>query len=67
MRHSENERETFKKKRKKGAQFQKREESVITAVRKDISLRNADCLRLITRKPIILRRNEDERLRKSPN
>jgi hypothetical protein len=65
MRYSENERKVFKRKCKSKAQFQKRKENIIIAVRKDISLKNADYPRLIMRKPIILKRSEDGRLKKS--
>jgi ribosomal protein L34 len=67
MRHSESGKEVFKRRRKKGAQFQKRKESAIIAVRRDISPGSADYPRSITRKPTILRRNEDEGFRRSLN
>jgi hypothetical protein len=67
MRHSESEKETFKKKRKKKIRFQRKKESTIIAVRKNISPGNAGRLKLIMRKPIILKKNEDEKLKKSLN
>jgi hypothetical protein len=67
MRYSENERETFKKRYKKEAQFQKRKENAIIAVRKDILLENINRLKLIIRKSIILKKNENEEFKKSLN
>jgi hypothetical protein len=67
MRHSESGKKIFKRKRKKGAQLQKKKENAIIAARKDISLKSADCLKLITRRRTILKKNENEGLRKSLN
>jgi hypothetical protein len=65
IRHFENERGAFKKKRKKKGQLLKKKENTIIAVRKDISLKSVNRLRLIMRKSTILKRNENERLKKS--
>jgi hypothetical protein len=67
MRRFENEKKAFKKRYKKGAKFLKRKESTIIAVRKDISLKSIDYLRLTMRRSIILKKNEDEELKKSLN
>jgi hypothetical protein len=67
MRYFENERGTSKRRRKNRAYLQKKKESATIAAKKDISPESADYLKLITRKSIILRRNEDERLKKSLN
>jgi hypothetical protein len=67
MRHSENEKETFKKKRKKGAQLPKRKENTIIITKKNISPRNIDRPKLIMRKSIILKKNKNKRLKKSLN
>jgi hypothetical protein len=67
MRYSENEKEAFKKRYKKGAQLQKKKENVSIVKRKDISLKNIDRPKLIMRKSTILKRNENERLKKSLN
>jgi hypothetical protein len=47
--------------------FKKRKESATIAVKKNISLRSADYLKLITRKPTIPKKNENERFKKSLN
>jgi hypothetical protein len=67
MRPSENEKEIFKKKRKKRAQLLKKKENAIITAKKNISPKNIDRLKLIIRKSIILKRNENERLKKSLN
>jgi hypothetical protein len=67
MRHSENEKEAFKRRRKNRAQFQKKKKSALIAEKRNISLGSADYLRLITRKSIILKKNENKGLRKSLN
>jgi hypothetical protein len=65
MRHFENERKVFKKKYKKRIQFQKRKENVIITIKKDISPKSINRLRLIMRKSTILKKNENERFKKS--
>jgi hypothetical protein len=67
MRHSENKKKVFKKRRKEGAQLQKRKKSAIIAARKDISPRSVNRPKLIMRKPTIPKKNENEKLKKSPN
>jgi hypothetical protein len=67
MRHFENEKGTFKRRRRNRAHFLKKKESVIIAVKRDISLKSTDRLKLIMRRPTIPKRNEDERFRKSLN
>jgi hypothetical protein len=67
MRHSENEKEISKKNVKKKSQLQKKKENTIIAVKRDTSLKNADYLKLIMRKPTIPKKNENERLKKNPN
>jgi hypothetical protein len=65
MRRSENEKETFKKKYRKRAKLQKKKENAIIAVKRDISLKSTGRLKLIMRRPTILKRNKDERLRRN--
>jgi hypothetical protein len=65
MRHSENERGAFKRKCKNRAQLQKKKENIIIAARKNISPESADRLKLIMRKLIISKKNENERFKKS--
>jgi hypothetical protein len=65
MRRFESGKEIFKKKRKKGAQFQKKKKSAIITARKNILSENINRLKLIMRKPIILKKNENKRFRKS--
>jgi hypothetical protein len=65
MQHSENEKRAFKRKCKSKIQFQKRKENVTIAAKKVISLKNINRLRLIMRKSIILKRNENGGLKKS--
>jgi hypothetical protein len=68
MRRSENEREASRKKRRKGAQFlNKKKENITITAKRDISLENADYLKLITRKSTIPRRKENEKFKKSLN
>jgi hypothetical protein len=65
MRHFENEKEAFKKRRRNRVYLQKRKESAIIAVKKNISLESINRLKLIMRRPIIPKRNENEEFRKS--
>jgi hypothetical protein len=65
MRHFENEKGASKKRRKNRAYFQKRKESTIITIKKNILLKSVDRLKLIIRKPIIPKRNEDEGFKKS--
>jgi hypothetical protein len=65
MQYSENGKVISRKKRRKEAQLQKRKESAIIAVRKNISPKSADYLRLITRKSTILKKNENGEFKKS--
>jgi hypothetical protein len=67
MRHFESGKKAFKKRRKKRAQFQKRKKNAIITVKRDTSLESADRLKLIMRRPTILKRNENEKLKKSLN
>jgi len=67
MRHSENEKKTFKRRDSRELRPQKKKESVLTAARKGISRGNAAFPRLITQKQIIRERNEAEKLKKSLN
>jgi hypothetical protein len=67
MWHSENEKKIFKKRYKKGAHLQKKKENAIIAVKKDISPKNTDRLKLIMRRPTIPKKNENERFKKSLN
>jgi hypothetical protein len=57
----------LKKGIKRGPNFKKKKESVTIAVRKDISPESINRLRLIMRKLIILKRNENEGFKKSFN
>jgi hypothetical protein len=52
---------------KRRPNFKKKKESVTIAAKRIISLKNADRLRLTMRKPIILKRNENEGLKKNFN
>jgi hypothetical protein len=67
MRHSENEKRAFKRKRKKKGQLLRKKGNTIIVAKKDISSGNAGRLKLIMRKPTILKRNGNERFRKSLN
>jgi hypothetical protein len=67
MRHSENGRETFKKRYKEKAQFQKRKKSATITAKKNISPKSIDCLKSIMRRSIILKKNENEGFKKSLN
>jgi hypothetical protein len=65
MRRSENERRAFKEKHRREAKLQKRKENTIIAARRVTSLKSADRLKPIIRKPTIPKKNENEELRKS--
>jgi hypothetical protein len=65
MRRSENEKGIFKKRYKKESQLLKRKENAIITVKKNISPKNIDYLKLIIQKPTISKRNENEKLKKS--
>jgi hypothetical protein len=68
MRRFGKEKEAFKRRRKKKrAQLRRKKESALIAAKKNISLKSTDYLKLITRKPTALKKNEDEGLKKSPN
>jgi hypothetical protein len=67
MRRSENEKRAFKGRHRKGAKFLKKKKSAIITARKDISLKSVNRLKLIMRKPIILKKKENERFRKNLN
>jgi hypothetical protein len=61
------EKRLLKKNVKKRSNSKKKKKSIIIAVKKDISLKSIDYLKLITRKPTILRKNENEKFKKSLN
>jgi hypothetical protein len=67
MRHSENEREAFKRRDSREFRPQRKRGSVLIAARKGISQENAAFSRLIVQKQTITGRNEAEKLRRSFN
>jgi hypothetical protein len=67
MRYFENEKKISKKRRKNRAYLQKKKESVIIAVKRNISLKSVNRLKLIMRKSIILKKNKNEEFKKSLN